>query len=269
MEPTLTNDNIVTQGGDWGFMITRTIGAMYPKHCKGSHMCVECHSFQLQRSNNITTSNLIIAAPPTFTQNPLYALRHMLTPYTDAEKAGLARTAWFRGSGTGYSALQTTKPQTLGYGLASSPVFLLAWIYEKLHDWTDSYPWTDEEICTWISIYWFSAAGPAASVRIYYEVTHIPTPTLEKMSGGKHGWNAMSSLKTPQVPLGLARFPKELGVFPKVWTYPLGNVVYESESKDGGHFAAWEKPDVIAADLQKMFGKGGPCFGAVKGRNGY
>lgn len=60
----------------------------------------------------------------------------------------------------------------MGYALADSPVALLAWIYEKLHDWTDNYPWTDEEILTWISIYWFSRAGPAKSLFIYYEATH-------------------------------------------------------------------------------------------------
>jgi hypothetical protein len=72
-------------------------------------------------------------------------------------------------------SLSGTKPQTVGYALADSPVALLAWIYEKLHDWTDSYPWTDDEILTWVSIYWFSRAGPAASIRIYYEATHTST----------------------------------------------------------------------------------------------
>lgn len=72
----------------------------------------------------------------------------------------------------GYFNEQSTKPQTIGYALADSPVALLAWIYEKLHDWTDDYPWTEDEILTWVSIYWFSTAGPAASVRIYYEASH-------------------------------------------------------------------------------------------------
>lgn len=67
---------------------------------------------------------------------------------------------------------QASKPQTLAYALNDSPVALLAWIYEKLHDWTDSYPWTDDEIFTWISIYQFSRAGPGAAHRIYYEVNH-------------------------------------------------------------------------------------------------
>lgn len=85
------------------------------------------------------------------------------------EKEGLARTQQWAKSGTGYFHIQTTKPQTMGYLLADSPAGLLGWIYEKLHSWTDGYKWTDEEICTWISIYWFSRAGPAANVRTYYE----------------------------------------------------------------------------------------------------
>ena len=67
---------------------------------------------------------------------------------------------------------QATKPQTLGYALADSPVALLAWIYEKMHDWTDDFPWSDEEIFRWVSVYAFSRAGPGAAQRIYYEVMH-------------------------------------------------------------------------------------------------
>lgn len=80
---------------------------------------------------------------------------------------------------------QSSKPQTLAYALNDSPVALLAWIYEKLHDWTDSYPWTDDEIFTWVSIYQFSRAGPGAAHRIYYEVNHTKagprTVTLEQI----------------------------------------------------------------------------------------
>lgn len=84
-------------------------------------------------------------APPTFTSGPLRWLSYMLTPYTPAEKAGLERTAWAAKWTKGYSAEQTTRPQTLGYALTDSPVGLLAWIYEKMVEWTDAYPWTDDE----------------------------------------------------------------------------------------------------------------------------
>lgn len=149
----------------------------------------------------------------------------------------------------------------MGYGLADSPVALLSWIYEKLHDWTDSYPWTPDEVLTWISIYYFSSAGPAANVRIYYEFAHTPGRKL-KVRDDYRKW-------TPTVKLGLAYFPREISVLPKTWGRTLGPVVYESENDRGGHFAAWERPEVIAEDLQKMLGKGGPCYKAVKGSSGY
>jgi hypothetical protein len=103
---------------------------------------------------------------------PMLALQHAVTPYTEKDKQGFQRLQWVINEGRGYLGEQTTKPQTVAYVLNDSPVALLAWIYEKLHDWTDSYPWTDDEIFTWISIYQFSRAGPGASHRIYYEAVH-------------------------------------------------------------------------------------------------
>ena len=170
----------------------------------------------------------------------------------------------FRGR---YNLEQATKPQTIGYSLVDSPVGLLAWIYEKLHDWTDAYPWTDDEILTWISIYYFSTAGPAASVRIYYEATHQPKPTTdEKLT-------FVSRERVSEwiggVKLGVSRFPKELRVVPRVWARTLAEVVYEGDHESGGHFVAWECPEQLVEDVRGMFGKGGPCEGVVKGFSGY
>lgn len=215
-------------------MITRTMGLLFPDSCLASHI-------------NMIRSD----GPPKWTQHPFLALQHAITPYSARDKAGFERSRWFLEEGTGYRLEQSTKPQTLGYGLTDSPVALLAWIYEKLHDWTDEYPWTDDEILTWISIYWFSTAGPTANLRIYYEATH-PAP------------NGVHRNRTNQwigkVKLGLCYTPQELTVIPKTWGRTLGPVVYESEKKRGGHFAAWEIPDEITSDLQKMFGKGGGCY---------
>lgn len=83
--------------------------------------------------------------PPQFTKAPLQFLKFLVTPWSQKEKEGLARTMKFRETGMGYFREQSTKPQTVGYSFADSPVGLLAWIYEKLHDWTDNYPWTDDE----------------------------------------------------------------------------------------------------------------------------
>ena len=116
---------------------------------------------------------MIRALPPSYTSNPLLTLQHTLLPYNPRELAGLARSKWFMTEGRGYAVLQGTKPQTLAYALNDSPVALLAWMYEKLHDWTDGYRWSDDEVLEWVSIYAFSRAGVAAAQRIYYEAGHV------------------------------------------------------------------------------------------------
>ncbi|KAF2120613.1 Alpha/Beta hydrolase protein [Lophiotrema nucula] len=239
----LNYDKYVTQGGDWGYYITRSVGKLFPQHCLASHI------------------NMIRANPPSFASQPVLALQQAVTPYSEKEKKGLERSEWFLTEGQGYRLQQSTKPQTLAYAFADSPVSLLAWIYEKLVDWTDGYPWTDDEVLTWISIYWFSTAGPNAHIRIYYEAMHNPTESIPSKDSVSN-W-------IPNVKLGLAHFPRELSVVPKLWGYTMGPVVYQSEHEKGGHFAAWERPDVISEDLQKMFGKDGPCYGIVKGKSGY
>lgn len=234
----------VTQGGDWGFFITRAIGYFYPKHCKASHI------------------NMVRGYQPTFMKHPILALQHAITPYSAKVREGLKRSSWFAKEGRGYFTEQSTKPQTLAYALNDSPVALLAWIYEKLHDWTDSYPWTDDEVFTWISIYQFSRAGPGAAHRVYYEVEHTE-PGPKTITGDQIG-RYISNVK-----LGIALNPKELVVQPKTWARTLGDVVFESENDSGGHFYASEKPHLLARDLKTMFGKGGGAYGVVKGKNGY
>ncbi len=182
------------------------------------------------RDNRITDSK---SQPPRLTSNPLLWLQHAVTPYSARDKAGFERSKWFATEGSGYRTQQSTKPQTLGYGLTDSPVALLAWIYEKLHDWTDSYPWTDDEILTWVSIYWFSTAGPTANLRIYYEAAHPNTA-----NGGVH--RNRTNQYIPKVKLGLCYCPKEIDVIPHSWGRTVGPVVFESQKTKGGHFAAWE-----------------------------
>jgi hypothetical protein len=234
---------VVTQGGDWGFWITRSIGLLYPEHCKASHV------------------NMIVARPPRWSTSPFLALQYAFTPYTTREREGRKRSEWFDREGYGYNTLQSTKPQTIGTALADSPVALLTWIYEKLHEWTDSYPWTDDEILTWVSIYWFSKAGPDASVRIYYEAMHA-----ESASGITY-----DQLRSyiPDVKLGLVHLPREISVVPATWAAALGPVVRQSEHSRGGHFAAWEVPDAIVEDLWAMFSEGGPCHGVIPNRDGH
>jgi hypothetical protein len=80
-----------------------------------------------------------------FWKSPIQFIKFLITPFTPSEREGLANFMAFQAQGDGYFKVQSTRPQTLGYGLADSPVGMLAWIYEKLVKWSDSYPWTDEE----------------------------------------------------------------------------------------------------------------------------
>jgi len=82
-------------------------------------------------------NGVFLVQPPRLLEHPILWLQHLFHSYTPLEKAGIARQEWFDREGRGYSAIQQTKPQTLGYSLTDSPVGLLAWILEKLHDWTD------------------------------------------------------------------------------------------------------------------------------------
>ncbi|KAG7095350.1 hypothetical protein E1B28_006110 [Marasmius oreades] len=233
-------EEYVTQGGDWGFYITRRLAQMYGRtNVKAWH-------------TNYPSAG---AVAPTLSQ-PLLYVKHLFTPYSAAEKAGLERTNWFLTEGMGYNHEQSTQPQTLGYALADSPVGLLAWIYEKLKNWTDSYPWSDDEILTWVSLYYFSRAGPAASLRIYYEAT-------------KAGDRVVPPSAKPIIPMGVSHFPKELRRAPVTWIMNVGHLVFSSEHTSGGHFAAHEKPFELAADLRKMFGRKGIAYGVIPSRDGY
>ncbi|KAH8832506.1 Alpha/Beta hydrolase protein [Flagelloscypha sp. PMI_526] len=236
----------VAQGGDWGSPITRRLAVLYPNSVKAWH------------------TNLPLPPLPTI-WNPLTLLRTILcfiAPVTAQMKTDKASLEAAQKTGLyehGYVKIQSTKPQTLGYSLADSPVGLLAWMYEKLIKWSDHYKWTDDEVLEWVSIYWFSTAGPAASVRLYYEAT----------DGGASVDTGEGKLVKPHIPFGCSYFPREVVTLPPSWSYLIGNLVFEGQHTSGGHFAAYEVPELLVSDLRKMFGKGGPAFGVVSGRSGY
>jgi len=155
----------------------------------------------------------------------LLFMANIVNPYTPAELEGLRRAQNFEKTGSGYMSIQSTKPQTLGYGLTDSPVGLLAWIYEKLVTWADEgHIWDDDEgslasvhnrhsiptyhgyeyaVLTWVSIYWFSRAGPAASLRTYYGMSQKENKVMPQP--GDPG---------ATIPFGVSFFPGELGRFP-------------------------------------------------------
>ncbi|EGX51434.1 hypothetical protein AOL_s00054g133 [Orbilia oligospora ATCC 24927] len=233
----------VTQGGDWGAIISKFIAVKYgPTHCRSSHF-----------------NFMWWVSAPKVTKNPFLWLQYNLQPHSELDKERLTRRKWFYDEGFGYNDLQRSKPQTIGYALQDSPVGLLAWIYEKMHDWSDGYKWTDDEILTWVSMYAYSNAGPAASGRIYYMDQHQPADQRA----------IVFSPIDSAVPIGISVFPLDIVVWPLAWGRTAGRVVFEKVHPSGGHFAAHERPEWLAEDLKTMFGKKGNAYGVVTGRNGY
>ncbi|KAI1392638.1 alpha/beta-hydrolase [Hypoxylon trugodes] len=216
-------EKFATQGGDWGSIISRTMGVLYPESVLALHL------------------NLVMASAP-----------------TDVDPADAARVQeqhknWME-TGDGYYKIQRQRPNTIGIALADSPVGLLTWIYDKLVAWTDEYPWTDDEVCEWLSIYWFSRAGPAASVTIYHEVF-------------RGEFNLGAGIYPPRNSLiGFSYFPKEIMCTPSSWNKQLGDVVFERKHERGGHFAAWEKPEDLVGDLRDMFARGGRAYAAFQAK---
>lgn len=219
----------LAQGGDWGALVCRGFAIYHQDTCLGTHL------------------NMMFSGPPSFLKNPLVAIRTILgfaglpggLP-TD-EVNGLKEGQKFMVTGTGYSKIQGTRPQTLAVALTDSPVGLLAWIGEKLYAWTDSYPWTPEELITWTMLYWIN--GPAGGLRYYKE---------NGIVGGGSGFTDDFRRKWSPTPFGFSSFPKELYRAPVEWSSTLQSLVYTKKHIKGGHFAAWEVPELLADDIRKF-----------------
>ena len=185
---------------------------------------------RVSRSLQAHHVNMALARPPTEESHPELYAEMQKTPLTDWEKAGQSPPPnGSKNDGFAYYQIHGTRPQTIGYSVTDSPAGLLAWIWEKLHDWSDfeHYKWEDDEILTWISIYYFSTPGPAATQRIYFEEMHR-----------KPHRSFIEAMNYLPCPLGIANFPKELSISPQLWHKTLGPVVHESVWDVGGHFSA-------------------------------
>ena len=159
--------------------------------------------------------------------------------YTSFEQLRLKRMQWFFEASSAYANIQEQRPQTLGYGLHDSPVAMLAWMADKLIVWTDKYPWTPSEIITWTLLHYFP--GPTTALAPYRHI--VPRTQLDHSKDYKIS-----------VPSGLSAFPKELGLVPRVWAEVAMNVVFWADHPDGGgHFAAYEKPEKLSADIISFF----------------
>lgn len=160
---------------------------------------------------------------------------------TVAEQAYLDSVAKWSAEEGGYQHEQSTRPLTLSYGLSDSPVGLLAWIVEKYRAWSDcggdlSSRFTDDFLLTQASLYWFTNTI-STSFRPYYEYAQGLTRRVEQVT----------------VPTAVALFPADLTQPPRSWAERLYNVTRYSRMPRGGHFAAYEEPELLADDLTEFF----------------
>lgn len=174
--------------------------------------------------------NMPLAGPPAGAmENP-----------TDEEKESLAATDHHQRWGTGYSKQQATRPQTVGYGLVDSPVAQLAWIVEKFWAWTDcnGHPenaLSRDEMLDDVTMYWVTASG-ASSARLYWE-----------------SFAAFRTIDRVELPTGIASFPKEISRPPRAWCEGRYNITHWTKMPRGGHFAAFEQPELFVEDVRKFF----------------
>lgn len=163
---------------------------------------------------------------------------------SEAEERWLAEQAhWFAEEG-GYSSLQSTRPQTLAFALSDSPVGLAAWIVEKWRAWSDCdgevlRRFSADELLTNVMLYWVTQTI-ASSCRLY----------CENRRGGRYGLD-----QVVKVPTGVAVFPKEIYRAPRRFAEPRFNLVHWSVQPRGGHFAAFEQPELFVEDVRAFFRK--------------
>ncbi len=207
-------DSYYAQGGDWGSAVTTAIGIQNLGNCVGLH---------------VNMPN--VRAPKAALENP-----------DEKDKRALAGAQYYQQWGAGYSKQQSTRPQTLGYSLVDSPVGQAMWIIEKFYEWTDcdGHPenvLSKEELLDNVMFYWLPGTG-ASSARLYWE-----------------SFNAFSEPgSTVPIPAGCSIFPKEIVPAPRSWAEQrYTNIVYWNELDKGGHFAAFEQPEVFIDELRRCF----------------
>ncbi len=199
------------QGGDWGAAVTTQIGRNQG-HCAAIHI------------------NMPLGRPtPEAMEDP-----------TDDDKAALASLSHYQEWDSGYSKQQSTRPQTLGYGLVDSPVGQMAWILEKFWSWTDcdGHPenaLSRDEMLDNIMFYWLTASG-ASSARLYWE-----------------SFGAFGRSERVELPTGVASFPKEILKSPRPWCEAGYNITHWTAMDRGGHFAAFEQPELFVDDVRAFF----------------
>jgi pimeloyl-ACP methyl ester carboxylesterase len=207
------------QGGDWGTSVSTSIGQQDPGHVAGIHL------------------NPPIAAPDPATFDDL----------TDIERGALDAREHAREWEDGYSQEQSTRPQTVGYGLVDSPVALCSWIVEKFWSWSDcdGHPenaFTRHELLDNVMLYWLPGTG-ASSARLYWESIRQVSERLNR-----------PDVDVVTVPTGGSIFPKENPRPSRRWAEKrYTDIRYWNELDKGGHFAAFEQPELFVNEVRSFF----------------
>lgn len=216
----------VSQGGDWGAIVSELLAVQAPQGLLGIH----------------------VNMPGTLPPNILRHLRNFdpaPAGLSDREKSAYERLLHFYRDGFGYAAMMKQSPQTIGYALSDSPVAMAAYFYDKFAEWTDSDGeperiFTYNEMLDAISFYWFTNSG-ASSSRSYWE-------------GAQAGGGPFDAFDIPKVPVAVTVYPAEIYRAPRSWAErSFGNLIYWNEVDRGGHFAAWEQPYAFSAELREAF----------------
>jgi epoxide hydrolase len=204
------------QGGDVGAVVSPDLGRVDPDHVVGVHV-------------NAATVGFMPFPPLQEAE---------LAELTASEQARVERISEFLDDEFGYAQIQSTRPQTLAYGLTDSPVGQLAWVVEKFQAWTHGSEVPEDAVdrdrmLTNVMLYWLTGTA-GSSANLYYE--------------GKHAgqWPERS-----EVPTGVAVFAEDISI--RRYAEQSNNIVHWSEFDRGGHFAAMEAPDLLVADVREFF----------------
>jgi pimeloyl-ACP methyl ester carboxylesterase len=216
----------VSQGGDWGAIISEVMALQAPPGLLGIH----------------------INMPGTVPPSVLRLIRNgdpAPSTFSDAEKVAFAGVNAFYKKGFGYAEMMNTRPQTIGYGLSDSPVGLAAFFYDKFAAWTDSggepeRVLTRDEMLDDITLYWLTNTGTSSS-RSYWDATQL-------------GGGPFNAFDIKNVPVAVTVFPGEIYRAPRSWAEPsFHKLIYWNEVDKGGHFAAWEQPELFVTEIRAAF----------------
>lgn len=217
----------VSQGGDWGSVIADAMARQKPAGLLGIHV-------NMPATVPAEIAKLIGSGAPAPAE------------LSDKEKAAYQSISNLYTKGAGYAGIMVTRPQTLGYGLSDSPVALAAFFLDKFNDWTYSggvagKVLTKDEMLDDITLYWLTNTGTSGA-RLYWE-------------NNNNNFNAAEQRTAEiSIPVAVTIFPGEIYQAPKSWTErSYHNLIYFHEVNKGGHFAAWEQPQLFAKELRAAF----------------